>query len=496
LKEKLLKVIKNEINKLNEFITDKETQTIIDAIEKINSRFFNNRGMFDRVNFTLTVREPVDEVLNTLKKGTELIKKTNQFKTYYQLPKFNVSIAFDSYRFSRNTIISFLNMDGQKPTNIKEILYKKLKNVKIEGNEMNNSDKLREYIRKIINDVIEEEKIKEDDPYGKPDEDKYLFKTGQDYLRSNFGKTELEEEKNKDKKENKESERERKYRIFFNNALSKFGFSNVSSMPKDIKKQFFDYIDKNWKSKEEESNNIKEEKNNYSSNDLIEIDFNLAKNLLLKGYVVYLYDDNGKKPNMYDNLYILTKNSKDYKLNIQMGGLTPIEYGLDNIVKSMKSKGAKDVKFYTLYKKEPYIIDETSSTGGVAGYETPFAFTGKKGISDKQKRIATQLGYELIDKSYTTKNQENSENLKDKLNESLNSYYFKDENLTAEQKLGLAVRYIKDSLNEIEKITKKTIQLKQENNIDSNKVGKRILSSLKRINEKVIRLMISLQELK
>ena len=42
---------------------------------------------------------------------------------------------------------------------------------------MTNEQKLRKHIREMIIEAL-----KEGDPYGRPDEDKYLFKTDQDYL--------------------------------------------------------------------------------------------------------------------------------------------------------------------------------------------------------------------------------------------------------------------------------------------------------------------------
>lgn len=133
-------------------------------------------------------------------------------------------------------------------------------------------------------------------------------------------------------------------------------------------------------------------------------------------------------------------------------------------------------------------VDEESNSAGVAGYETPNAFTGKPDeISKKQKRIAQQLGYELVDKSYTTK---------DGITESMDAFYFKDENLTSEQKLGLAVRQIRNNLQEVEELVKKSIKFKNENDVSIDGMGKRTYSALKRINEKTVKLMILLNGMK
>ena len=189
-------------------------------------------------------------------------------------------------------------------------------------------------------------------------------------------------------------------------------------------------------------------------------------------------------------------------------------------------------------------ITETSNSSGVAGYMSPMAFTGQPGkVSKKQKQISNQLGYKLVDDTkeegiaqymnedmhevysknqaysiiigvlqtnFTDMNDHDAEFIADQiiekmdeknlletvLKEGLDSYYFKDENLTSEQKLGLAMRQVRNSLQEVEKVVSKTIKMKNENGINSTEVGKRTYQALKRINEKTIRLMIALQELK
>ena len=49
-----------------------------------------------------------------------------------------------------------------------------------------------------------------------------------------------------------ESEKQKKYKAFFNKALKKFGVSSPSELEGDKKKEFFDYIDKNYEADNEE----------------------------------------------------------------------------------------------------------------------------------------------------------------------------------------------------------------------------------------------------
>jgi hypothetical protein len=133
-KSQLRKIIKEEIykiytkhehidNTLMEYIkSDNELDILINAADDINTQYFKGRGQIDRDNYRMAVRETEDNVLDILEKNTKVIKKTMGFSAhedeaqeYYQLPEFNVSIALDSYKVSRATIIQFLSINGEKP---------------------------------------------------------------------------------------------------------------------------------------------------------------------------------------------------------------------------------------------------------------------------------------------------------------------------------------------------------------------------------------------
>ena len=58
--------------------------------------------------------------------------------------------------------------------------------------------------------------------------------------------------KKKDEEVDEESEKQKKYQAFFNKALKKFGVSSPSELEGDKKKEFFDYIDKNYEADNEE----------------------------------------------------------------------------------------------------------------------------------------------------------------------------------------------------------------------------------------------------
>ena len=158
---------------------------------------------------------------------------------------------------------------------------------------------------------------------------------------------------------------------------------------------------------------------------------------------------------------------------------------------TLKKFGASSIKKLSKNSKEKFFqhlkdnwgnpIQETSASGAAGEYLTPNVFSdGSDGAKKKQKSNAELLGMKLA---------ENDKELKE-------SFYFKDDTLTAEQKMNLAVRQIRNNLYEVEKLVGKTLKLKNESGVRSEEYGKRTYAALRKINEKVIRLMGSIQNFK
>ena len=61
----------------------------------------------------------------------------------------------------------------------------------------------------------------------------------------------LKKEKAKKAKTDEESEKQKKYQAFFNKTLKKFGVKSPDELDDDKKKEFFDYIDKNYEADNE-----------------------------------------------------------------------------------------------------------------------------------------------------------------------------------------------------------------------------------------------------
>tara|TARA_Y100000385_G_scaffold274480_1_gene317727 strand:- start:123 stop:1172 length:1050 start_codon:yes stop_codon:yes gene_type:complete len=94
-------------------------------------------------------------------------------------------------------------------------------------------------------------------PKSKEDSDSYQeLSQGQNGLEYGIRSLEddLDESVNESTKEDEvdeESEKQKKYQAFFNKALKKFGVSSPAELEGDKKKEFFDYIDKNYEATDE-----------------------------------------------------------------------------------------------------------------------------------------------------------------------------------------------------------------------------------------------------
>ena len=121
-----------------------------------------------------------------------------------------------------------------------------------------------------------------------------------------------------------------------------------------------------------------------------------------------------------------------------------------------------------LIKKE---IDEATTTGNIAGYETPHAFTGGPGKGKKKKKeIATNsTGYNVV-------------------KEGKYHDYRNDDTLTPKQKIGRSMREVRDNLLNLEGLVKMNIRLKNELNVDSRSYWKNTHKALNKISERLVKL--------
>ena len=121
-----------------------------------------------------------------------------------------------------------------------------------------------------------------------------------------------------------------------------------------------------------------------------------------------------------------------------------------------------------LIKKE---LDEATTTGNIAGYETPNAFTGGPGKGKKKKKeISTNsTGYNVV-------------------KEGRYHNYRNDDTLTPKQKIGRSMREVRDSLLNLEGLVKMNVRLKNELNVDSRSYWKNTHKALNKISERLVKL--------
>ena len=115
-------------------------------------------------------------------------------------------------------------------------------------------------------------------------------------------------------------------------------------------------------------------------------------------------------------------------------------------------------------------LEEASTSANVPGYQTPFAFSDpKKDKKKKKKRDLGSTGYNYV-------------------SEGKYHDYRNDETLTPKQKIGKSMREIRDSLNNLDKVVKMNVRLKNELNVDSSSYWKTTHKALNSISERLVKL--------
>ena len=145
----------------------------------------------------------------------------------------------------------------------------------------------------------------------------------------------------------------------------------------------------------------------------------------------------------------------------------------------MSTKASKLKEFIRhLIRQELKELEEVSVTGNLDGGEgpprTPYAFYGgRKKDKEKKKRIAQAGGYMKV---------------KESVNEGKYHQYRNDETMTPKQKIGRSMREIRDSLNELNRLVKMNVRLKNELKVDSRSYWKNTHKALNKISERLVKL--------
>ena len=126
-------------------------------------------------------------------------------------------------------------------------------------------------------------------------------------------------------------------------------------------------------------------------------------------------------------------------------------------------------------------VTETSTTGNVAGYETPNAFSGDKASDKKKERqnATSSTGYSIVQELY-------NQNY---------SAFKKDDSKNSRQKVNGAIKEINRKLFEIERIIGRAAKLKTEDGVSSDNYWKSTKPRMGKIAERLMKVSNKLREL-
>jgi hypothetical protein len=142
-------------------------------------------------------------------------------------------------------------------------------------------------------------------------------------------------------------------------------------------------------------------------------------------------------------------------------------------------------------------LDEMSTTAGVPGYQTPYAF------GDADEDTYSQGGMKRVKKTNKIfKPMESKSSYKKMMSEMYGvneavSYrqYKKDESASPSQKVNKGIMEVNRMLAEIEKVVHNNLRLKNETGVDSSSFWKQTSSRINKINERIVRISNKLKEL-
>jgi len=143
---------------------------------------------------------------------------------------------------------------------------------------------------------------------------------------------------------------------------------------------------------------------------------------------------------------------------------------------STKHKGLPDKKTEQINKLKEIIrkivrermIDEMNTTGGVEGYNTPFAFSGKGDEKKKGKKQADLTGYTVVNENRWLA--------------------LKQDESTAQAKIGRGISNINKQLKEMERFLNWYGKIKNESGVDNKSYWKRTNSHIYSIQERLLKL--------
>lgn len=149
-------------------------------------------------------------------------------------------------------------------------------------------------------------------------------------------------------------------------------------------------------------------------------------------------------------------------------------------------------------------LNEMSTTGGVAGYLTPKAFSGSGQMNaDRVKDMAKRIGYSLTDRGekdtkHVDKMQERVLFVKKELTQLAENYYQyrNDQTALPHQKIGKAISEINKQLKMVEKVLNYNNRLKNEYGISNENLWKRTQNQMTKLEGRLIEIARRLREMR
>jgi hypothetical protein len=136
------------------------------------------------------------------------------------------------------------------------------------------------------------------------------------------------------------------------------------------------------------------------------------------------------------------------------------------------------------------IVNEISTTGGVAGYLTPNAFVGDKHDNKKHMdSLVKRIGYTITSRGKSDL----------KKGDTLSENYYQYRNDTTKlphQKIGNAISELNRQLKLIERALRMNSRLKKEYGVSNEKLWKRTMNQMTKLEGKLVELAGRLREMR
>lgn len=172
-------------------------------------------------------------------------------------------------------------------------------------------------------------------------------------------------------------------------------------------------------------------------------------------------------------------------------------------------KFIRQLKESESYKKFRDEMNEMSTTGMVAGYDTPKAFSpqsgeGKEKFDDQTKDNAEQFGYKIVPKvkrrnSISKEQLMKQESLYKQMMSSLQEASYKeykgDKTKTTNEKINTSIKELNQSLMKVERAVGHALRLKTEMAVDQRLLWRSSHSRLVKISERLNRIGKKINEL-